>query len=143
MRDQNTDRKLRTIQIAGKTLIALASVPIFLYAIESARGLVRILGGIPSFLSLVSIIVLGLIELVWLVVVVDRKLSPRAERTWSTLLRYIGIEAIALFVLGAAPAIILAAAAGVSILVPLAPLEMALLPTAAIAAVVCFVAARR
>lgn len=75
MSEQNTDRNLKTVQIAGKALIALASVPIFLYGVESARGLVRVLGGIPSFLSLVSIIVLGLIELIWLVIVVDRKLS--------------------------------------------------------------------
>jgi hypothetical protein len=138
---ENTSRRLKIVKLVGKILVALASVPIFLYAVESARGLVRILGGIPSFLSLVAIIVLGIAELIWLVVVLDRQLPARPERRRATFLRYIGTEASALFVLGVTPGLIISLVANIPLTTTLTTLEQVILPISLVAAVACFVVA--
>jgi hypothetical protein len=137
------DRRLRVFQITGRIILALGSVGIFLYAVGVARNLVRMLSGLPSFLSLVSLIVLGIAELAWIIVVSEIRLPNDFGRTRSRLLRFLAGEAVALAVVLIIPAVVLSVASGLPLRQVLVPLEHFLLPAAVVVAVVALLLSRR
>jgi hypothetical protein len=101
------------------------------------------LSGLPSFLSLVSLIVLGIAELAWIIVVSEIRLPNDFGRTRSRLLRFLAGEAVALAVVLIIPAVVLSVASGLPLRQVLVPLEHFLLPAAVVVAVVALLLSRR
>lgn len=138
MNDGVSDRTLKVVQIAGRLVLIAVSAGIFIYAVENARMLVRLLSGIPSFLSLATIVIFGIGELSWVIFVADTSLPKKPAGTMARLLRFLGGEAIAFVAIGVIPMAIVSVGADLPFLALATPAERILLPAAVALAVACF-----
>lgn len=126
MREDSTRRlTLRILGIGGKLVVILVSAGIFVYIVEIARWFVRVLAGIPSSVALLSIVVFGVGEVIWFIVVSEDSLPADRSSMLRRLAWFLGWEGGVAAFLILVPKSVVAIAAGVRFSLLYGPWEIA------------------
>ena len=142
-RKGSPDAGTKALAIVAKLVVILASVGIFVYVIETARWFVRILAGMPSFIALISIIVFGVGELIWVIVVSEDAIPRDRATVLRTALRRLGWEGAVAALLILVPKGVVSVVAEIAPQVLFRPLEIVAAAAGVLIAGVAFVVSRR
>jgi hypothetical protein len=142
-RNASRGTSLRILGISGKLVVILVSVGIFVYVVETARWFVRLLAGMPSFVALLSIVVFGVAELIWFIVVSEDSLPDGREAILRRMVWFLGWEGVVAALLILVPKTTVAIAADVSLSVLYGPWEIVAMAAGLGAATVARVLLRR
>ena len=142
-RKGSPDAGTKALAIVAKLVVILASVGIFVYVIETARWFVRILAGMPSFIALISIIVFGVGELIWVIVVSEDAIPRERAAVLRATLGRLGWEgAVAAFLI-VVPKGVVAVVARIALPVLFGPWELVAAAAGLLVAVTGFLVRRR